>query len=174
MFFPSTFPYTGVALANNIVERYQGHCLDLPHGLGRERFLRNNLNPIYLLGIGHYVRHLILRVGFGSGPLYSSSSLTASKRPARTGGPYMTACIFLSSGIGLCAIPCAREFAWVSVPELVVAGAARTVRALADNFIPEIFRDVAISAIAGNLIETSGRDHLQNVRVQVRQKSRPQ
>ena len=59
------------------------------------------------------------------------------------------------------------EFAGIGVPRLAVAGAAGAVGAFADDFIPEIFGDVAIAAFAGEFVVARRGDHLRNVRVHV-------
>ena len=48
-----------------------------------------------------------------------------------------------------------------------VAGAAGAVGALANHFLPEIFGDVTIAAIASEFVVTRRRDHLRDVRVDV-------
>jgi len=61
----------------------------------------------------------------------------------------------------------AGEFSGIGVPRLVIAGAARAVGALAGDFIPEVFGDVAVIRLARELVVTRGGNHLRDVRVDV-------
>ncbi len=59
------------------------------------------------------------------------------------------------------------EFAGVRVPDFAIAGTACAVGTFADDFIPEVFGDIAVAAIAGEFVVAGGGDDLRNVRVDV-------
>ena len=49
----------------------------------------------------------------------------------------------------------------------MIAGATRAVTPFADDFVPEVFSDVAIVLIAGKFVISCGSNHLRNMRVYV-------
>ena len=59
------------------------------------------------------------------------------------------------------------EFAGIARPTLAVARTPGAIRTFADHFLPKIFRNVAIAAIAGKFVIAGRGDHLRNMRIDV-------
>src|ERR1700758_2900979 len=59
------------------------------------------------------------------------------------------------------------QFPGIGVPRFAIARAARAVRALTDNFVPEVFGNVAIPLFARQFVITRSGDDLWDVRVDV-------
>src|SRR5579872_1014637 len=92
--------------------------------------------------------------------IHEASVSLPAKQMSRQLHHVVSATVF--SGIGAelgCKLP------GVSVPGLVIAGSTRAVTTFANNFIPEIFSDVAVVLITGKFVISCCSNHLRNMSV---------